>query len=121
MDVHIIFSVRVGRGDDTRTWGPPFMESESVYFMSVNRNKKVPCLFRDDHAVALRMGKQLPHTQLVFLWHSFVSLDYTPSTFQLQSITINLKSDRGQEIVRKVSVSCIFLVVMYDCTCTAST
>ena len=37
---HIIFSV--GSGDDTRTWGPPFMKSESVYFMSVNRNKKVP-------------------------------------------------------------------------------
>ena len=31
--------------------------------------------------------------------------------FQLQSITVNLKCDRGQEIVRKVSVSCIFLVV----------
>ena len=29
-----------GRGDDTRAWGPPFMEGESVYFMSVNRNKR---------------------------------------------------------------------------------
>ena len=37
---HIMFSV--GSGDDTRAWGPPFMKSESVYFMSVNRNKKVP-------------------------------------------------------------------------------
>ena len=30
MHYHIIFS-----GDDTQTWGPPFMKSESVYFMSV--------------------------------------------------------------------------------------
>ena len=33
-----------GTGDDTRMWGPPFMESdaerESTYFLSVNRNKR---------------------------------------------------------------------------------
>jgi crotonobetainyl-CoA:carnitine CoA-transferase CaiB-like acyl-CoA transferase len=28
------------RGDDTRAWGPPFVEGESVYFLSVNRNKE---------------------------------------------------------------------------------
>jgi len=30
-----------GTGDDTRAWGPPFVGTESVYFLSVNRNKKV--------------------------------------------------------------------------------
>lgn len=30
-----------GVGDDTRAWGPPFAGTESVYFLSVNRNKKV--------------------------------------------------------------------------------
>ncbi|XP_074842141.1 succinyl-CoA:glutarate CoA-transferase isoform X2 [Carettochelys insculpta] len=29
-----------GAGDDTRAWGPPFVGTESVYFLSVNRNKK---------------------------------------------------------------------------------
>lgn len=29
-----------GRGDDTRAWGPPFLADESVYFLSVNRNKR---------------------------------------------------------------------------------
>jgi len=28
------------RGDDTRAWGPPFVNGESVYFLSVNRNKE---------------------------------------------------------------------------------
>ena len=28
-------------GDETRNWGPPFIGSESCYFLSVNRNKKV--------------------------------------------------------------------------------
>ncbi|KAH0627168.1 hypothetical protein JD844_002618 [Phrynosoma platyrhinos] len=29
-----------GTGDDTRSWGPPFLGNESIYFLSVNRNKK---------------------------------------------------------------------------------
>jgi crotonobetainyl-CoA:carnitine CoA-transferase CaiB-like acyl-CoA transferase len=29
-----------GKGDDTRGWGPPFVEGESVYYLSVNRGKK---------------------------------------------------------------------------------
>lgn len=29
-----------GSGDDTRAWGPPFVDGESVYFLSVNRNKR---------------------------------------------------------------------------------
>nr|XP_023400401.1 succinate--hydroxymethylglutarate CoA-transferase [Loxodonta africana] len=29
-----------GVGDDTRTWGPSFVGTESTYFLSVNRNKK---------------------------------------------------------------------------------
>jgi formyl-CoA transferase/CoA:oxalate CoA-transferase len=28
------------RGDDTRHWGPPFVGSESAYFLSINRNKE---------------------------------------------------------------------------------
>jgi succinate--hydroxymethylglutarate CoA-transferase len=28
------------RGDDTRSWGPPFIAGESTYFLSINRNKR---------------------------------------------------------------------------------
>ena len=31
-------------GDDTRHWGPPFVNGESTYFLSVNRSKKSICL-----------------------------------------------------------------------------
>jgi crotonobetainyl-CoA:carnitine CoA-transferase CaiB-like acyl-CoA transferase len=29
-----------GRGDETRRWGPPFLNGVSAYFLAVNRNKK---------------------------------------------------------------------------------
>ena len=45
-------------GDRTRLLGPPFVEGESTYFLSVNRNKK--------------------------------------------SLTLNLKSDQGREIIHRL-------------------
>jgi formyl-CoA transferase/CoA:oxalate CoA-transferase len=55
-----------GMGDGSRQWGPPFIEGESAYFLSVNRNKK--------------------------------------------SITLNLKSEKGKEILHKLaSQSDVFL------------
>src|SRR5438309_3854084 len=29
-----------GTGDETRGWGPPFIEGEASYFLSINRNKR---------------------------------------------------------------------------------
>ena len=29
-----------GRGDESRTYGPPFLNEESAYFLSINRNKR---------------------------------------------------------------------------------
>jgi crotonobetainyl-CoA:carnitine CoA-transferase CaiB-like acyl-CoA transferase len=35
-----VIKVEAPSGDDTRKWGPPFVNGESAYFLSVNRNKK---------------------------------------------------------------------------------
>ncbi|KAM6142022.1 LOW QUALITY PROTEIN: succinyl-CoA:glutarate CoA-transferase [Phoenicopterus ruber ruber] len=40
LGAEVIKVERLGAGDDTRAWGPPFAGTESVYFLSVNRNKK---------------------------------------------------------------------------------
>ncbi len=42
-----------GQGDDTRTWGPPYIEDQSAYFLSINRNKQ---------SIAIDMSRQQGQT-----------------------------------------------------------
>ncbi|HPZ08733.1 MAG TPA: CoA transferase, partial [Candidatus Eremiobacteraeota bacterium] len=58
MGAEVIKVEQPGKGDDSRAFGPPFINGESVYFFSFNRNKK--------------------------------------------SITINLKTEEGKDIIREL-------------------
>lgn len=40
MGARVIKVEQPGKGDDTRGWGPPFLDGESAYFLSINRNKE---------------------------------------------------------------------------------
>ncbi len=59
LGAEVIKVEKPGVGDDTRAWGPPFINGESAYYLSVNRGKK--------------------------------------------SVTLNLKSEKGKEILYKLA------------------
>lgn len=40
MGAEVIKVERPGTGDDCRAWGPPWLDGESLWFLSVNRNKQ---------------------------------------------------------------------------------
>ena len=53
------------RGDDTRHWGPPFVASESAYFLSINRNKESLTLdFKKPESRAV-LGRLLANADVV--------------------------------------------------------
>lgn len=49
---------RPGKGDDCRAWGPPFLDGESLWYLSINRNKRSVTLDfsrPEGHALLLRL------------------------------------------------------------------
>ncbi len=57
---------RPGSGDQSRGWGPPFVQSESAYFLSANRNKRSLALNLDKPA-AVEILHELARGADVFL------------------------------------------------------
>ena len=59
MGADVVKIERLGNGDDTRSYGPPFINGESAYFMSVNRNKRSVTLnLKDKHGLSI-LGRLL--------------------------------------------------------------
>ena len=61
MGADVIKVERPGAGDDTRAFGPPFLNGESAYFLSINRNKRSLTL-NLKHDKALEIMRRLLET-----------------------------------------------------------
>ena len=56
-----VIKIEPPNGDDTRTWGPPFIEGEAAYFLGLNRNKRSLALnmaVKDGQAVLAALIKK---------------------------------------------------------------
>jgi crotonobetainyl-CoA:carnitine CoA-transferase CaiB-like acyl-CoA transferase len=62
----IIKVERPGTGDQSRSWGPPFIGTESAYFLATNRNKRSLTLNYED-AMGLRLLHQLIASADIFI------------------------------------------------------
>jgi len=58
LGAEVIKVERLGKGDQSRGWGPPFAGSESTYFLSANRNKRSLTL-NLNHPRGVEIMKQL--------------------------------------------------------------
>jgi len=61
LGANVVKVERPGVGDDTRTWGPPWRDTDSTYSLSVNRNKRSVTLDlsdSDDRILARRLAER---------------------------------------------------------------
>ena len=61
LGANVVKVERPGRGDDTRSWGPPYLDGESAYYLAINRNKRsiaVDLSTADGRAVARRLAER---------------------------------------------------------------
>ena len=65
MGARIIKIEQPGHGDDTRAWGPPFVNGESAYFLSINRNKESLTLDLKHAAARKVLDPLLQHADVV--------------------------------------------------------
>ncbi|MFB6347822.1 MAG: CaiB/BaiF CoA transferase family protein [bacterium] len=92
MGADIIKVEKPGSGDDTRGYGPPFIEGEAAYFVSVNRNKRSMTLdFKTDR------GKEV-------LWRLIEEADvlienFRPGTLKDLGFGYQSVSRRNPEII----------------------
>src|SRR4029077_6668554 len=85
-----------GEGDGARAWGPPFAGEESVYFLSVNRNKRSITLnLRHPEGVALLLKLADRSDVLVE--------NFTPGTMDRLGI--------GEEVVRRRNPRLIYCAI----------
>ncbi|MBT2617235.1 MULTISPECIES: CaiB/BaiF CoA-transferase family protein [unclassified Bacillus (in: firmicutes)] len=87
-----VIKIEAPQGDDTRTWGPPFIGTESCYFLSVNRNKKSLVLnlkTSEGKAIFLDLVKSA----------DIVVENFRPGTIDKLGISYNVMKEINEKII----------------------
>ena len=81
-----------GGGDDCRSWGPPFLDGESLWFLSVNRNK---------HSVALDVTNARGRATLYRLIEraDIVLLNLVERAQEKLGVTYSMLSQRRKDLI----------------------
>ena len=75
MGAEIIKIEQPGKGDDTRSWGPPFAGSEAAYFLGINRNKKSVTLnLKSEEGITI-LKKLLKNSDVLIANFKFGTMD----------------------------------------------
>ena len=87
-----VIKIEPPQGDETRTWGPPFLEGSSAYFEGVNRNKR---------GVTLDLKQPAARDALlVFLSAADVLVEnFKPGTLESWGLTVEGLAERFPRLV----------------------
>ena len=96
MGAEVLKVERPGVGDDTRAWGPPFVDGVSTYYTSINRNKRGVTLDlkQDD-------GKKL-------LWELIETADVLVSNFRvgvIEALGFSFEAATDREVMEALSLT----------------
>jgi len=92
LGAEVIKIERPGIGDDTRSWGPPWVGEASSYFLSVNRNKRSVAIDLSDPA-GLEEARRLVDRADV------VVENFMPGTMDRLGLGYDAVADRRPDIV----------------------
>src|ERR671921_2443256 len=81
-----------GPGDDTRHWGPPFVDTESVYYLSVNSNKRSIALDLKQDAAKEALWRMIDDADVLVE-------NFSPGTLDRLSFGYDVVRARRPEIV----------------------
>lgn len=93
LGARVIKVEHVREGDETRSWGPPFIEGESAYYLGVNRNKE---------SVALDLTHPLAQDvvhRLGIGWADVVVENFRPGNLERFNLSLDEMRERNPALI----------------------
>ena len=92
LGAEVIKIENTGNGDDTREWGPPFLEGESAYFLCANRNKESMTLNLKSEVGKEVLKKLVSHADVVVQ-------NFKPGTLERMGLGYEILQEVKEDII----------------------